>query len=667
MTTNRIQPAYSLSTLALCALAPALLASLTTACVGGESTTVIPASARATSAPTSAAPASTPSAPSTPSDPSASASISTPVAEHATTDSNAAAAPEARSGATPKAAAGADREVGAAARPADAIDEQIAKGRALLASGKASEAQAVFEAAEKADGGKIRTRMWTLRSWLAQGRVNDTLNEIDKLDRAGAKGPDVDYLYGMAFAFQGRARLKEGGVATNTAGMAFTDAHTFLASALKADPVKYSDAFFYLAESAYQSSKFDEARAAAEKAVSLAPDDPDAQALMGKIAFQQYVAANGDEAQRAKADAFLDASIAANQRVIALCDARKAPGDAARALAAHLDLGMAHAWRRKTDDVAREFGAAIAIDPNGVDMMTLRALVDGAAFLPAIEAGLVGWKAAGGTDATTLATLQWWQGRAQYEARKYAESEATFLDVLSKTQYYNSWWYVALARYQQQKHAAAIEALRKNWEVDAANLVGSIQGNRDYGLTILDGLIAWCANNQKNLDAAFLSEVQAAVVPDWAPYWNNMGLFYRDAGDALARSKKAKDDESVRAQAKALWEKSLVAYEKSVELSPEDPNYLNDLAVVLHYNLHRDLERARALYEKSQKRAVEELARKDLSAADRGFREIAARDSKNNLKLLDEEIEKARKKTEDDKSKGGTGGEPEKKDGPAPK
>lgn len=524
------------------------------------------------------------------------------------------------------------------------VDELLARGRAALAAGRTAEAQAAFDEAEALDGGTLRTRLWTLRGWLAAGRVNDTLNAIDALDRAGSKGPEMDYLYGMAFAHQARARLREGGIATNTVGMAFSDAYSFLSSATKADATRFADAFPFLAEAAYQSSKFDDARRAIDTALASGTGTPETWAMKGKIAFQQYVAAASDDATKDKSGIFLDDSMAANQKVLALLDARAAtPGadDRALRLAAHLDLGMAHAWRRQAGPVADEFAAAIAIDPNGVDMMTLRALVDGEAFLPAIEKGIAGWQAAGGTDANTLATLEWWKGRAQYEARKYADSEATFLAVLAKTQFYNSWWYVALARYQMQKHDAAVEALRKNWEVDPTNLVASINGNREYGLSILDGLIAQCVNKQKNLDAAFLSEVETAVAPDWAPYWNNLGLFYRDAGDGIARSKKAKDDEKLQAQAKELWEKSLVAYEKALALSPEDPNYLNDLAVILHYNLRRDLERAKALYEKAAKRAAEELARKDLSVADRGYREIAARDSKNNLALLEKELAKA--------------------------
>ena len=115
------------------------------------------------------------------------------------------------------------------ASPVESVDELIARGRGLLTAGQPAEAQVVFETAEAQDGASFRTHMWTLRSWLPQGRVNDTLNEIDKLDRAGQKGPEMDYLYGMAFAFKAKGYIQERAPA-GVVDMAFQDAVRFLAA-----------------------------------------------------------------------------------------------------------------------------------------------------------------------------------------------------------------------------------------------------------------------------------------------------------------------------------------------------------------------------------------------------------------------------------------------------
>jgi tetratricopeptide (TPR) repeat protein len=161
-----------------------------------------------------------------------------------------------------------------------------------------------------------------------------------------------------------------------------------------------------------------------------------------------------------------------------------------------------------------------------------------------------------------------------------------------------------------------------------------------------------------------VAELEVAVDPQNARFWNNLGLFSRDAGDALKKSKKPED----KTRMHELWEKALAAYERAVALSPDDPNYLNDLAVVLHYNLHRDLERAKSLYQKAHEKAAAELKRKDLPEGVRADRETALKDSQDNLDLLEKELEKAKQegeKKDGEKKEGAEKKEGEKQGGAA--
>ena len=68
---------------------------------------------------------------------------------------------------------------------------------------------------------------------MEDGRINDALDAIDALDRAGVKGPTMDYLYGMAFAAKARTYIAEqtGGAAVQ---MSLEDAVMFLERAVKA-------------------------------------------------------------------------------------------------------------------------------------------------------------------------------------------------------------------------------------------------------------------------------------------------------------------------------------------------------------------------------------------------------------------------------------------------
>jgi tetratricopeptide (TPR) repeat protein len=105
-----------------------------------------------------------------------------------------------------------------------------------------------------------------------------------------------------------------------------------------------------------------------------------------------------------------------------------------------------------------------------------------------------------------------------------------------------------------------------------------------------------------------------AVDPKNADIWNNYGLVCRDL---------------------QAFEESLRAYEKALVLTPDDPQVLNDTAVILHYYLHRDYERAQDLYEKSIEASTKMLETPDkLSPELKDATERVKKDATNNLANL---------------------------------
>ncbi len=69
-----------------------------------------------------------------------------------------------------------------------------------------------------------------------------------------------------------------------------------------------------------------------------------------------------------------------------------------------------------------------------------------------------------------------------------------------------------------------------------------------------------------------------SIAPDSATWWNNLGFVAREA---------------------ETYEESLAAYEKCIELAPENVRFLNDTALILLDYLHRDLDRALPIFEKA--------------------------------------------------------------------
>ena len=91
------------------------------------------------------------------------------------------------------------------------------------------------------------------------------------------------------------------------------------------------------------------------------------------------------------------------------------------------------------------------------------------------------------------------------------------------------------------------------------------------------------------------------------------------------------------------FERALVAYERAAQLAPDKPHLINDTAVILHYYLKRDFLRARDMYAAAYELAAERLSDPKLETGDRDLATTALRDSKDNLRRLEEYLERRRR------------------------
>ncbi|HEV8113322.1 MAG TPA: tetratricopeptide repeat protein [Planctomycetota bacterium] len=518
-----------------------------------------------------------------------------------------------------------------ARRAPDGVNELIARGREALEAGRPADAQKLFDEAAAKDNGTLRTKTWVLRSWMDQGRINDALDAIDAISKTGAKGPEVDYLYGMAFARKARGYM-DSNVAGGPVQMALDDAVQFLERAVKADPELARDAFLPLAEAAWYGQKLDVARSAAETAVKRTPKSADAQFMLGRIALSQFSAAKDDANRKAEADENWEAARAAFTRAVDLLGAAPDPAARDMLVRVHVDLGHTYVWKEKFDEAKREYAAAMVRNPALVDMGQVQRALGTERMLAALETAVPAFAARPGADVSDVAALTWWLGWARYDQKQWAKADEAFSVAVAKApRFVNSWHYIALARFQQKDFEGSYAAIRKHWDENPSDLVAAVGGNPDASIPLLDGLVAWCAENKRNTDAAFLSELETNAAPSDSRYWNNAGLFWRDAGEILSKSERAED----KTLAQEDFEKSWKAYTKALDLDPENPALLNDAAVILHYYLDRDLERAKDMYRKAAARAKEELAKPDLKPDLRELYETALRDSTNNLAKLE--------------------------------
>lgn len=531
------------------------------------------------------------------------------------------------------------------ARNAAGVERLVEGGRALLEHGQPAEARALFEQAASLDGETLQTRMWVLRAWMDEGRSNDTLDAIDRLARSGHSGPGMDYLYGMAFARRAEGQLAEG-VGDSSIEMNFLDANGLLERALRADGQRFRDAYPALARSAWFTQDLELARWAADQARLLYPEEPAVWQQRGRVLMSQFVLAQEASAWSPEAEELWSGAVASFRRALELYGSPTEPQAELELARTATELGDAWLWKDEASEASAAYATAISWSPDSMDYPRIYALLSSApaGFRGALEQGAELLRAHSGETDPRAGKLFWWLGYARFEAADWTGAEEAFALALERAPgAANAWFYVSLARQYRKDSEGALAALRTGWELDPAAIVAAA-GSAGGSLRAFEQLIGWCAENERNLDAALIAEMLAEAAPDEPRHWNNLGLFLRDEGERLELEASKEDapapDPALLAD---LYQRAFVAYARALELSPDDPQLLNDTALMLHYHLKRDLDRARSMYERAIELARERLAAPDLPAGDRERFETALQDANTNLEdLLDPERARAR-------------------------
>ncbi len=525
-----------------------------------------------------------------------------------------------------------------ATRAQEDADTVIAEGRSALERGDAGAAEILFQRAAEIESDSFRPRMWLLRAWMDQGRSNDTLDELDRLARAGQKGPEMDYLYGMAFARRAEGYLASG-VTDSSITMNFQGAVLYLSRALEARPDEFRDALQPLASAAWYTQDLETARSAAERAVACYPSDGLSWFTLGRIAMSQFVVEQEIEAWSPSAEEHWRAARDAFAHAVDVLGSPTQPELRTMLSDAALQLGHVWTWKEERAEAANSYAIAIAWAPDTIDYPMLKDLLDAdgdAVFNEALEGGEAGFREHFGAEDARDGTLLWWLGWSRFEIGKPAEAEEAFLALLQKVPDFTSaWFYVALARYDQKNWNGFVEALRTGWDREPDAILAEMRREPEAHAAKVEQVLGEIHGSRRLLDRALLAEICAETLPEEPRHWNNLGLFLRDEAERL----ELMPDQSPNPRTvEKLYERAYAAYSRALELMPDDPQLLNDTAVILHYHLDRDLDRALAMYESAIQLADTRLADPALSAEDRERFETTRSDSEGNKKALEDLI-----------------------------
>ncbi|MFT4542549.1 MAG: hypothetical protein ACI835_005017 [Planctomycetota bacterium] len=531
------------------------------------------------------------------------------------------------------------------------INSLIASGRKLLDAQQFGRALENFSEAHSLAGESFETYVWILRTWLDQGRINDVLNKIDYRLEKGHESADLDYLIGMAFHRRAKDHIKNG-IPDQTTNMSFTDAVNFLGKATEANAPRFYDAFGALAESAWFTQENDLAQVAALRAVELSPDDSKVQYLLAQVRFSRFVIAEQAQEGSAAANSLWAEALADFERTRAMLLPPKSDEEAARLGRIGIQIGYAHLWRDQVPQAIEATAEAISWDPLQ-DYPTLQGTFELADFRATLESGHARFQKRFGAEDKRESMLLWWLGFARFStglggpAEEGAPplplnkddmraSEEAFQQALAhEPSFSNSWYYIGLARYYRDDYQGLLDAFHTVWDIEPSNLVGMLTTDRELNLRIMDYVLGWCHENKNEIEPAFLCELRVGFFPESWEYWDNLGYFARNAGASLSERNGGKPTEEDAQEATRLWERAVAAYAKAYEMAGDHPHLLNDMAVVLHYYLKRNLDDVRTMYEGARDQANAVLAAGGLNEADLEWASKALRDSEANLRVMD--------------------------------
>jgi len=552
-----------------------------------------------------------------------------------------------------------------AAAPHDVVDQLLADGQRKLVQGDAAAARELFEQANGHSAGAPRTELWVLRAHMALGNKNDAMGRAEELEaKAALTERQVDYLRG-SFSYILAEELVAGGSRGNP-GYHYLDAQKFLGLALAAAPDAYLDGWRTLAFAARKAGDGEGAEVAVREALKRLADDPLTHTLGAEVLVANGVAglASTDEAVATAARAKVREGVALADRAVQLLGAVKE--SAAQITSAHLQRGVAELWLGDKDAAGQAYAAAMGWDPTQVDFGQLWGSLKDAderpvPFVAVLTDGARQFEERWGKETSSDATLIWWLAFGEQALAQYESAEAHFISAVKKfPAYTNSWWHAGLCRYFRQDYAGAVKHWRENAAVSRENLVASVTAD----LATNDAILLYVEGKRFGdmtdvvgaADAVFIAELRVQALPTSDTShknWNNLGLFCRDTGDMLRRAGKEEDEHKTVAQ---YYDLAYRAYERANELKPGMPYYMNDWAVILHYCLDRDHQKALDLYAQATEIAERMLKQGGLDKDEKSLVEVALRDSKNNRARLVRTLEERKKREQGEQGDAGGGG-----------
>jgi tetratricopeptide (TPR) repeat protein len=413
-----------------------------------------------------------------------------------------------------------------------------------------------------------------------------------------------------------------------------------------------------LAHTLYTLRELERCKTQSEELVKRFPDHPGGYILLGDLAYQEYVGlllASREKGANTSKEAMQKVTDA---REHARKHYEKALSLDNERVKAHQKLGELCAWNGDRNGALAKYADALAIDPaTGVSHDWIRRNITAKQRFAFYSKAAKAHRERSKADKKKVALLIFYAAFARYDQKKWKEAEDLFLQsVNANPDYVNSYYWAMWAAIQGEaferaaRHCASFATVAPKAFADIIRKIEPKE-SRDSAIQQLERFATGAYQDGRLAMARDISRVLAGVL-DTAEKWNNYAFLCRET---------------------RMYKESLAAYENALGVEPEDPQLLNDCAVILDFHLgtadqirqaervHRRLMKARRViaYQspKLDANALEEQAKANLrraaemygkaaKIADKALRtrkvgkddvqryRTARRDARNNLRKL---------------------------------
>jgi tetratricopeptide (TPR) repeat protein len=471
---------------------------------------------------------------------------------------------------------------------------------------------------------------WVIEAGDALGKAGELDRALQLLEEAKSEFPaeiELQVLFARTLHLFADREAASGGATTGLAGAVtrsyYRDAASVASGVLQAAP-DHLEARLLLAQAHFKLGELDEAIAAATTATEQHPDAAGGYVILGQSRFYQYRTRQNelareqprDPARRKELEDGIEEARAASQSALE----RAAAIDPDRSIA-FLRLGDLAGWSGNPEAALDNYGRAIGVDPRSigqVDLDWLRGAVGLEKVCDMWAAARERYARRAQKDPVSLALLDFYRGRACYDAGRFDEARSSFEKAVKladeQPEFLPGLYWTMRAAYWQNDRSAAMRAALEYARRSPEGFADAIRSDDEVSATSIVQFLADRAFSENDLaNSRDLNQV-LALLRDSAEAWNNYAFLCRETGK---------------------FEDAWRGYERALRVE-RSPQILNDGALILQYHLPTptNLQKARTMYEEAIALAQKQLAEGGMPRDEIARTRTALRDARANLAKL---------------------------------